>query len=153
MEVRIARIFNVYGPGMAGSDGRAVSSFVDAALHGRELVVTGDGTASRCFQYVDDCVEGLEKLMESGWGGGPMNLGAETETTVREIAERIAGAVARVTGGPVAGIVHAAAMPDDPQRRVPDCTLAREVLGWEARTSLEEGLARTVEWHMSSDGV
>ena len=148
LEVRVARIFNAYGPGMHASDGRVVCSFIGAAIQGEDLVITGDGNSTRCFQYVDDCVSGLTSLMESSWEGGPVNIGSEKEFTVKELADMVIDAVAIATGQPKVKIVYHEALPDDPVQRRPDCTLARQVLGWEARTELQEGLRRTIEWHV-----
>jgi UDP-glucuronate decarboxylase len=151
-EFRIARIFNTYGPGMHPSDGRVVCSFVGRAINGESLVITGDGKATRCFQYVDDCISGLQCLMESDWTGGPVNIGNERECTIQELAESVINAVSSITGRPKAGIRYAGPLPDDPTQRRPDCSLARDVLGWQAQTSLAEGLSLTIQWHLSLDG-
>ncbi|KAF7193824.1 UDP-glucuronic acid decarboxylase 1 [Pseudocercospora fuligena] len=145
---RVARVFNAYGPGMHPDDGRVVTSFIQAAIRGEELVITGDGQSTRCFQYVDDCVTGMIALMESTWEGGPMNIGRETETTIEELAHAVIRSVSKATGGPESGIVYRAAPPDDPVQRRPDCALARRVLGWSAQTDLLEGLQRTIKWHL-----
>lgn len=149
LSVRVARIFNTYGPRMAADDGRVVSSFISAALQGEDMVINGDGKSTRCFQYVDDCVEGLERLMNSEWEGGPVNLGSEKEMSVKELAELVLKLVRERTMGGLKGskIVFGDKMQDDPVRRRPDGTLAREVLGWETSVSLEEGLKRTIAWH------
>ncbi|EME78682.1 uncharacterized protein MYCFIDRAFT_190886 [Pseudocercospora fijiensis CIRAD86] len=148
LEIRVARIFNAYGPGMHARDGRVVCSFVDAALRQAEIWINGDGQSTRCFQYVDDCVAGLQSLMQSSWQGGPVNIGREQATTIAELAQIINSLVSASTRCPEARIVHGPALPDEPMQRRPDCTLARNVLGWEARTSLQEGLRRTIEWHV-----
>ncbi|KAF2095782.1 UDP-glucuronic acid decarboxylase 1 [Rhizodiscina lignyota] len=149
LEIRIARIFNTYGPGMHASDGRVVCSFVGAAIEGKDLIIKGDGKSTRCFQFVDDCITGLESLMESNWSGGPVNIGSEKETTVYELAEAVINAVSALTGRPKARIVYSEALPDDPVQRRPNCTLARKILGWEARTPLSEGLSHTIDWHLN----
>ncbi|KXS99737.1 hypothetical protein AC578_10400 [Pseudocercospora eumusae] len=151
LEIRIARIFNAYGPGMHARDGRVVCSFIDAALRQAEMSVNGDGKSTRCFQFVDDCIAGLQSLMESSWKGGPVNIGSERETTIAELAQIINSIVSKVTGLPETRVVHGPPLPDDPIQRRPDCTVAREVLGWEAKTSLQEGLRRTIEWHVDLD--
>ncbi|KAK4507079.1 hypothetical protein PRZ48_000813 [Zasmidium cellare] len=151
VDLRIARIFNVYGPGMPASDGRVVCSFVDAAIHSRDLVITGDGAASRCFQYVSDCVEGLRLLMESSWSKGPVNIGSETETTMAKLAGIVVQRLAAQKLGRSSRIVYKDAVEDDPQRRRPDWGLARRVLGWEPRVSLETGIDRTVAWFLAAE--
>jgi UDP-glucuronate decarboxylase len=152
VDVRIVRIFNAYGPGLLPNDGRVVSNFIASTLDGRNITVQGDGKASRCFQYATDCVRGMHLLMESDWKGGPINIGAETETTVGELAELIVRIVKEKTGGEggigEVGFNYVAKTEDDPFRRVPDCGRAREVLGWRPEIKLEEGLEKTVEWHL-----
>jgi UDP-glucuronate decarboxylase len=133
---------------MHASDGRVVCSFIGAAIQGRELVITGDGAATRCFQYVDDCVSGLLKLMGSSWEGGPVNIGSEKETTIAHLAHLVVEAVSDATGRPQAMITYRDPLPDDPVQRRPNCRLAREVLGWSPKVSLSEGLRQTVEWHL-----
>ena len=136
----IARIFNTYGPGMRGADGRVVPAFIGQALSGRPFTVAGDGRQTRSLCYVDDLVEGLVRLGASGHPG-PVNLGNPRETTVREIA----ALVAQLTGAPDE-VRHIPAAPDDPRRRCPDISAARSVLGWEPSVPLEEGLRRTIAW-------
>lgn len=148
LDFRIARIFNTYGPGMYAGDGRVVCSFVGAAIAGDDLVIKGDGKSTRCFQFVDDCIMGLEGLMESNWLGGPVNIGSERETTILELATIIVDAVSAQTGRPKARIIYGDPLPDDPVQRKPDSTLARKIMGWEARTPLSEGLHRTIKWHL-----
>ncbi|CZT15049.1 related to dTDP-glucose 4,6-dehydratase [Ramularia collo-cygni] len=150
LEVRVARIFNTYGPGMAKKDGRVVSSFFEAAIEGEELVVNGDGKATRCFQFVDDCVRGLEGLMNSEWEGGPVNLGSESEVSVGELAELVLTLVKERAGKAEGKVVFKQSLEDDPVKRRPDCSLAREVLGWEPREELEEGLRKTLDWHLEN---
>ncbi|PPJ52086.1 hypothetical protein CBER1_10046 [Cercospora berteroae] len=148
-ELRIARIFNAYGPGMHASDGRVVTNFIGAALRGENLVITGDGKSTRCFQYVEDCVAGLTSLMESSWEHGPVNIGCDKETTIQELAELVAKTVSDIAGGSQVGIVYGDPLPDDPLQRRPDCTLAKKVLGWNVKTNLVEGLRRTIDWHIA----
>jgi dTDP-glucose 4,6-dehydratase len=140
--VRIVRIFNTYGPYMSPYDGRAVPAFIDQALSGRPLTVHGDGSQTRSLCYVDDLIEGIWALLNSDLTG-PVNLGNPHEVTVKELAEtvcRVAGVEPR--------IVYTERPVDDPERRCPDITFAREALGWEPKVDLEEGLSRTVEWFM-----
>jgi dTDP-glucose 4,6-dehydratase len=138
--VRIARIFNTYGPGMRADDGRMIPAFIQQALAGEPLTVTGSGEQTRSVCYVDDTVEGLLALV-SGPLTGPVNIGNPQERTVNEIAEEVRAAI-----GSESPISHIEAMQDDPQRRCPDIHLAKEQLGWEPRVELDEGLRRTIAW-------
>ncbi len=140
VDVRIVRIFNTFGPRMRPDDGRAVSNFLVQALAGKAITVYGDGSQTRSFCYVDDEVRGILALLDSDYVG-PVNIGNPDEYTIRELAEaavRITGSSSELTFEPLPV--------DDPARRRPDITLARELLGWEPRIPLEEGLARTAEW-------
>jgi dTDP-glucose 4,6-dehydratase len=139
LDVRIARIFNTYGPAMRLEDGRVVSNFLVQALQGRPLTVYGDGAQTRSFCYVDDEVEGLLRLADSSYVG-PMNIGNPDEFTMLELAEVVKDVV-----NSESEIVFEPLPVDDPAQRRPDITLAREVLGWEPTTPLREGLARTAE--------
>jgi nucleoside-diphosphate-sugar epimerase len=142
-DVAIARIFNTYGPRMRPHDGRVVSSFIRQALDGEALTVFGDGSQTRSFCYVDDLVRGLMALLDSTHPG-PFNLGNPQEWTVRELAEL----VMRVTGS--SSELRFLPLPvDDPARRRPVITRARESLGWQPEVPLEEGLRHTVDWFMS----
>ncbi|MDQ3757124.1 MAG: SDR family oxidoreductase [Actinomycetota bacterium] len=140
VDVRIARIFNTYGPRMRPHDGRVVSTFITQALQGKPLTVYGEGTQTRSFCYVDDEVEGLLRLLDSDHVG-PVNIGNPDEFTVAELAE----IVLDITGSS-SEVVHEPLPVDDPTRRRPDIALARELLGWEPRTPLREGVERTVPW-------
>ncbi|MBU9365989.1 UDP-glucuronic acid decarboxylase family protein [Burkholderia multivorans] len=142
VSVRIARIFNTYGPRMAPNDGRVVSNFIVQALQGEPLTIYGDGTQTRSFCYVDDLIEGLVRLMESPHeDAGPVNLGNPQEMTMLEIAERISDAV-----GAPAQLVFRPLPGDDPARRRPDITRARRLLRWQPAVAPAEGLARTVRY-------
>ncbi len=141
VDVRIIRIFNTYGPRMALEDGRVVSNFVAQALRGEDLTVFGDGSQTRSFCYVDDLVEGMVRLMNREGVTGPVNVGNPTETSVLEFAKRIL----EYTGSR-SRIVHRPLPSDDPKQRQPDITLARELLGWEPKVSLEAGLRKTIEY-------
>ena len=141
VEVRIARIFNTYGPRMRRDDGRAVPAFLAAALAGAPLPVHGDGEQTRTLCHVDDLVAGLLALLVHDDVDGPVNLGGEQEVTVLGLARTIA----RLAGSE-ADVVHLPRPVDDPQRRCPDLTRARTLLGYEPRVSLEEGLADTLAW-------
>ena len=141
VEVRIARIFNTYGPKMQREDGRVVSNFVVQALLGRPLVVYGDGSQTRSFCYVSDLVVGLKKLMACGEGKGPINLGNPEELTILSLAEIIR----ELTGS--RSEIHFESLPaDDPVRRKPDISAAEELLNWKPKVSLEEGLKQTVDY-------
>ncbi len=139
-EIRMARIFNTYGPRMQPGEGRAVPTFVEQALRGHPLTIHGDGSQTRSFCYVADLVEGLVRLALSDIEG-PVNLGNPDERPVREVAERII----ELTGS-ASPIEYVPRPPDDPSRRKPDITRARTHLRWEPRVGLREGLARTIEW-------
>ena len=138
--VRIARIFNTYGPRMRRDDGRAVPTFVRQALEGDPLTVHGDGSQTRSLCYVDDLVEGLWRLLVSDLTG-PVNLGNPEEVTVLELAERVRAAV-----GADVPIEFGERLEDDPQVRRPDIALAKLELGWEPKVPLETGLERMVAW-------
>ena len=138
--VRVARIFNTYGPRMRPDDGRVVSNFVTQALRGEAITIYGDGSQTRSFCFVEDEVTGLLALLDSDVTG-PVNVGNDEERTVREIADL----VLKLTGSG-SEIIHLDRPEDDPTQRRPDSTLARTILGWQPVTSLEDGLSRTIEW-------
>jgi len=142
LDVRIARIFNTYGPRMDPNDGRVVSNFMTQALEGRPLTVYGTGAQTRSFCYVADLVRGLRRLMDvdSVPDGGPVNLGNPTETTVLELAK----VVAELAHVPLK-VEHRAEPEDDPQRRCPDIRRAQEWLGWRPEVALRDGLSATLE--------
>ena len=139
-DIRVARLFNCYGPGMHPSDGRVVSNFVRQALAGEPLTIYGDGSQTRSFCYVSDTVEGLIRLMEAPGLTGPCNIGNPGEFTVRELAEKV---IALTGSG--SEIVTRPLPADDPTRRQPDITFAKEHLGWEPTVPLEEGLKLIIE--------
>lgn len=138
--VAIARIFNTYGPMMRPDDGRVISNFIVQALRGEPLTIYGTGEQTRSFCYVDDLIDGLLKLMASDHAD-PVNLGNPEEHTIREIAEIIIGLI-----GSKSEIVHISLPQDDPTRRCPDITRAKEWLGWQPATSLEDGLRKTITY-------
>jgi dTDP-glucose 4,6-dehydratase len=140
VRTNIARIFNTYGPRMKLDDGRVVPAFIDQALHGRPLTVSGDGSQTRSFCYVADLVDGLYRLMLSE-ERYPVNLGNPIEMTILEFA----GHIRRFTGA-ASKIVFQPLPEDDPKQRQPDISKARAVLGWEPRVPLEEGLRLTVDY-------
>ncbi len=140
VKVRIARIFNTYGPRMRKNDGRVVPNFISQALQGKPITVYGNGSQTRSFCYVADMVEGLDKLMNSP-ETGPVNFGNPRETTILELAELII----RLSKSR-SKIVHNALPIDDPERRLPDISLAKQKLSWQPKIGLEDGLARTIDF-------
>jgi UDP-glucuronate decarboxylase len=149
LPIKVARIFNTYGPGMQPNDGRVVSEFIVDALRRRPLKVFGDGTQTRSFCYVDDLVDGLMGLMDTRHDvTGPINLGNPHEVTMLQLAKMVSDIV-----GGSGDIEHRPLPPDDPERRCPAIEQAREVLGWAPTTSLSDGLARTVDHFRQVEGV
>ncbi len=148
-EVRVARIFNTYGPRMRADDGRVVSNAITQALDGSDITIYGDGSQTRSFCYADDLVDGLMRLMAyDGAQPGAVNLGNPIELTVFDLVERVLA----LTGSRSA-IVHQALPVDDPRRRRPDISRAEALLGWSPRTSLATGLKATIAWFSASDGA
>lgn len=142
LRIKVARIFNTYGPRMQMNDGRVVSNFVVQALRNKDITVYGDGEQTRSFCYIDDMVDGLIRLMESGDSiTGPINLGNPGEFTIRELAE----IVLNITGSS-SKIVHRPLPMDDPKQRKPNISRAQELLNWRPTVKLREGLARTVAY-------
>jgi UDP-glucuronate decarboxylase len=142
LPVKVARIFNTYGPNMLANDGRVVSAFIVAALRGEPVTIFGDGSQTRSFCYVDDLVQGLIALMNSPQEvTGPVNLGNPCEYTMTELATKV---LALAGGG--SPVEHRPLPSDDPVRRKPDISRARELLGWEPAVPLDEGLERTVAY-------
>jgi UDP-glucuronate decarboxylase len=139
--IKIIRIFNTYGPNMNPADGRVVSNFIVQALKGEDITIFGDGLQTRSFQYVDDLVEGMIRMMNSEHSFlGPVNLGNPNEFTMLELAQ----AVIKLTGSK-SKIIHLALPQDDPKQRQPDISLAKEKLqGWEPKIQLQEGLITTI---------
>ncbi len=141
VDIRVARIFNTYGPRMHPNDGRVVSNFIVQALRGEPVTLYGDGSQTRSFCYVDDLIDGLVRLMERDATEGPVNLGNPAEFTIRELAEtvlRLAGSKSELVFRPLPQ--------DDPVQRQPDIARARELLGWQPRVPLEDGLKETIAW-------
>ena len=142
LEIKVARIFNTYGPRMHRDDGRVISNFIVLALRGEPITIYGDGSQTRSFCYVDDMIDAVIRLMGSPQDfTGPVNLGNPEEFTIREIAEKVIAAT-----GSNSSIVHRPLPTDDPRRRKPDIEVARERLGWEPTVGLEEGLDRTISY-------
>ena len=140
VDIRIARIFNTYGPRMLENDGRVVSNFIVQALRGEPLTLYGEGEQTRSFCYVDDLLEGLIRLMNTDGLHEPVNLGNPGEFTIRQLAEEVIK-----TCESKSGFTHLPLPADDPRQRKPDITRAQTVLGWNPTISLREGLKKTVE--------
>jgi UDP-glucuronate decarboxylase len=146
VRIKIARIFNTYGPRMHPNDGRVVSNFIVQALKGNDITVFGDGSHTRSFQYVSDLISGLIKLMATPDSfTGPVNIGNPIEVSVGDLAEKII----RMTGSK-SKIVHMPLPADDPKQRRPDITLAKDALGWQPEVGLDEGLSKTIEYFRST---
>ena len=142
LRIKVARIFNTYGPRMHPNDGRVVSNFIVQALKGEDITLYGDGHQTRSFCYVDDLVDGLIRLMNTGDEvTGPINLGNPVEFTMKQLAEL----VLELTGSP-STIVHRPLPSDDPRQRQPDITLAKQVLDWTPTAPLKVGLMKTIEY-------
>ena len=142
LEIKVARIFNTYGPRMHPADGRVVSNFIMQALAGEPITIYGDGSQTRSFCYVDDLIAGLIALMETGPDvTGPTNIGNPVEFTVRELAEK----VIELTGSS-SKIVEEPLPQDDPRQRQPDISKAKRELGWEPSIPLEDGLVKTIDY-------
>ncbi len=140
--IKVARIFNTYGPRMHPADGRVVSNFIFQALRGEPITIYGDGGQTRSFCYVDDLIEGLMLLMRSPEEvTGPINLGNPVEFTIGDLARQVIDLT-----GSKSELVHAELPPDDPRQRKPDITKAGKLLGWQPRTSLDEGLRSTIAY-------
>jgi len=143
VDTKIVRIFNTYGPRMRVNDGRAVPAFMSQALRNEDVTVFGDGSQTRSFTYISDLVDGIVRLMLSDTND-PVNVGNPVEMTIRQIAEtiiRMTGATSRIIDKPLPT--------DDPKQRRPDISRARELLGWEPKVQLEEGLVKTIEYFRS----
>ncbi len=141
VDTKIVRIFNTYGPRMRLSDGRVVPNFVGQALRGDPITVYGTGQQTRSFCYVSDLIDGIFRLSQSDQSG-PVNIGNPTERTMLEFAQEIK----RLTGSPSEIVFEPLPTADDPKQRRPDITKARQLLGWEPKVSLEDGLKETIAY-------
>ena len=145
VRIKIARIFNTYGPRMNSNDGRVVSNFIVQALKGEDITIFGDGTHTRSFQYIDDLINGLLKLMATPDSfTGPVNLGNPIEVSVGDLAEKII----KMTGSK-SKLVYLPLPEDDPKQRKPDISLAKKVLDWQPTVDLEVGLGKTIDYFRS----
>lgn len=141
VDTRIIRIFNTYGPRMNPDDGRVVSNFIVQALKGEDITIYGDGSQTRSFCYVDDLIEGMYRMMENNDFCGPVNLGNPGEFTMLELAEK----VLRLTNSK-SRLIHCPLPSDDPTKRRPDISLAKEKLNWQPGIKLEDGLIKTIDY-------
>ncbi|CAM9123869.1 unnamed protein product [Sphacelaria rigidula] len=146
LAVRVARIFNTFGPGMHPYDGRVVSNFIVQALSGEDITIYGDGGQTRSFCFVDDLIEGLIRLMNNENEIGPMNIGNPTEFTIKELAEM----TIRLTES-TSKIIYKPLPQDDPKQRRPDISFAKQALEWEPTVPLEEGLKKTIDYFRQLD--
>jgi UDP-glucuronate decarboxylase len=146
VRIKIARIFNTYGPKMDRNDGRVVSNFIVQALKGQDITIFGDGSHTRSFQYIDDLTDGLIRLMDTPDSfTGPVNLGNPSEMSIRSLAEMII----KLTGSK-SKIIYLPLPEDDPKQRKPDISLAAKELGWSPKVDIETGLKKTVEYFRAS---
>ncbi len=142
VDIKIIRIFNTYGPHMDSYDGRVVSNFIVQALKNEDLTIYGDGSQTRSFQYIDDLINGMIKMMEVDNFIGPVNLGNPEEVSIKELAEEILSLIPESKSK----IVYRKLPSDDPKQRKPDISLAREKLNWEPKIKLKDGLKKTIEY-------
>jgi len=143
LDIKVIRIFNTYGPNMHPNDGRVVSNFIVQSLQNKDITIYGDGSQTRSFQYVDDLVEGMVKMMNSeGDFTGPVNLGNPVEFTIKELAEKVLAMIPESKSK----IVYKDLPHDDPKQRQPDISLAKEKLDWDPTIKLEDGLVKTIEY-------
>ncbi|MEO5928010.1 MAG: UDP-glucuronic acid decarboxylase family protein [Patescibacteria group bacterium] len=141
VDIKVIRIFNTYGPRMAKNDGRVVSNFILQALRGEDITIYGDGSYTRSFQYVDDLVDGMVRMMELEGFTGPVNIGNPGEFTIRGLAENVLALT-----GSSSKIVNLPAVEHDPKQRKPDISLATSKLGWEPKVVLRDGLEKTIAY-------
>ena len=147
LDTGIIRIFNTYGPNMDPEDGRVVSNFIIQALKEEPITMYGEGTQTRSFCYVDDQVDGIVRMID-GDLEGPVNIGNPDEFTMKELAEKVLAQT-----GSKSETTHKPLPPDDPGRRKPDITIAKEQLGWQPKVSLEEGLVPTIAYFKTELGL
>jgi len=152
VEVRLARIFNTFGPRMDPNDGRVVSNFIIQALQKKPITIYGDGSQTRSFQYVSDLVQGLLALMNSDYSG-PVNIGNPQEWTVKQFAEYIQTRILGEAEKAAAPIVFKEASKDDPRKRRPDITKAQRILNWRPKVDAKEGLDQTILYFKAELGL
>ena len=146
VDIRVIRIFNTYGPNMHPNDGRVVSNFIVQALQNKDITIYGDGSQTRSFQYVDDLIEGMVKMMNQDGFIGPVNMGNPGEFTIKELAEM----VLKFLPESKSKIIYNPLPADDPKQRQPDISRARKLLNWSPKVGLEKGLKETIDWFASS---
>ena len=150
LDIRVVRIFNTYGPNMHPNDGRVVSNFIVQALRNHDITIYGDGSQSRSFQYIDDLIEGMVRMMNNEEGFiGPVNIGNPDEFTIKELAEKVLALLPQSSSK----LIYKPLPQDDPRQRQPDISLAKSKLDWEPKTKLNEGLVRTIEYFSAIVGV
>jgi UDP-glucuronate decarboxylase len=143
LEIRVIRIFNTYGPNMHPNDGRVVSNFIVQALQNQDITLYGDGSQTRSFQYIDDLVDGMVRMMNNDQGFvGPVNIGNQDEFTIRELAEKILALIPESKSK----IVFNPLPQDDPKQRQPDISLAKAKLDWSPKVKLDQGLVKTIDY-------
>lgn len=143
VDIRVVRIFNTYGPNMHPEDGRVVSNFIVQALKDEDITIYGDGSQTRSFQYVDDLIEAMVRMMDNEDGFiGPVNTGNPDEFTIKELAEKVLAMIPKSKSK----LVYRDLPEDDPKQRQPDITLAKEKLGWEPKVKLDDGLVETIAY-------
>jgi UDP-glucuronate decarboxylase len=143
LDIRVVRIFNTYGPNMDPNDGRVVSNFIIQALRNHDITIYGDGSQSRSFQYIDDLIEGMVRMMNNEEDFvGPVNIGNPDEFTIKELAEKVLALLPKSKSK----IVYKPLPQDDPRQRRPDISLAKKRLGWEPKIKLNEGLIKAIEY-------
>lgn len=143
LKIRVIRIFNTYGPNMHPNDGRVVSNFIVQALKNEDITIYGDGSQTRSFQYVDDLIDGMIKMMNNDKDFiGPVNLGNPNEFTIKQLAEKILEMIPESKSK----IIFKELPQDDPRQRQPDIKIAKEMLGWEPKIQLEDGLIKTIDY-------
>lgn len=147
VDIRVIRIFNTYGPNMHPNDGRVVSNFIVQALQNKDITVYGDGSQTRSFQYIDDLIDGMMKMMNNNENFvGPVNIGNPHEFTIKELAEKVLEMIPESKSK----IIHKDPPQDDPKQRQPDISLAKEKLDWEPKIDLADGLLKTIEYFKKS---
>jgi UDP-glucuronate decarboxylase len=145
IDVRVIRIFNTYGPFMDPNDGRVITNFINQALKNEDITIYGNGSQTRSFQYIDDLIKGIEKMMDLEQPTfGPINMGNPEEFTIKELAELILQLIQTKSK-----MVYKDLPKDDPMQRRPDITEARNILNWGPKINLQEGLAKTIEYYKS----
>lgn len=148
LDIRVIRIFNTYGPNMNPEDGRVVSNFIVQALNNQDITIYGDGSQTRSFQYVDDLIEGMIRMMNNNHDfHGPVNLGNPNEFTIKELAEKVIELIPESTSK----VVYKELPKDDPRQRKPDISAAKRELGWEPKVQLKEGLQKAIEYFRKFD--